>query len=486
MHTTERCLYRRSIFLDQKEEKMKRKLSAMLMSAMILFPASALAFTDTGTHWAKQYIDFARDNNLVAGYTNGSYGPEDRVTRAQFATMITNYKNGARSDANFPDVAKLDWFYGFVGYVTGNKIMGGYPDGTFKPNNFITRAEVASTIKSMEYPNETETSNRFSDTLPDWAANAINITAKHGIFSGDTENKFRPNDYLTRAEAATILAKMKGFIPKEEPKPINITKFTGMPQADQNELDAILKELGADDSYIVTNSAANSYDNQIAYDVYLPNFDSTISIFHYLVEEDNDEISLGKFYIFTGEFTYRINNNNENVFSNLLLTLPEQKSLKTWANRDTQKILYSVGIQSSPVTDVFGSKAVDENRQNELNEYVANVSFSRDREWLSIIYGSDGSPHYAYYHSMESGLIFIPWEDTNPSDPYHWRSGVKEYLENEMYDRGYLDYSDELIFEKASINEYNEGLYGVSFIDSETGVKYHIVTANAKTGWYHG
>lgn len=197
---------------------MKKKIVTSLLTFALLAPMSVYAFTDTNFHWAKQYIEFARDSGFVSGYTDGTYGPEESLTRAQFAAMITQFKQGTQAASNFQDVSKKDWFYGFVGYVANKGIMKGYPDGSFQPYNFITRAEVAATIASMEYPNETESGNQFSDSLPSWATNAINVTAKHGIFSGDTKNQFRPNDYLTRAEAATILAKMRGFVPKEEPK----------------------------------------------------------------------------------------------------------------------------------------------------------------------------------------------------------------------------------------------------------------------------
>lgn len=163
--------------------------------------------------------------------------------------------------------------------------MNGYPDGFFRPNNPITRAEAAATLKSMLYPGETESSNRFSDALPDWAINAINVTAKHGIFSGDTQNRFRPNDYLTRAEAAVILAKMKGFVAKEEPKPV-FNKFEFMPLEDQLELDAILKQLGADDNYLVSVRKYNCYASNDPNDwyyfedyyVYLTNYQQIVGI----------------------------------------------------------------------------------------------------------------------------------------------------------------------------------------------------------------
>lgn len=194
---------------------MIRKLSAVFLAAFIFLSVPAYAFTDVQTHWAKQYIEFARDEKLLKGYPDGTYAPEDKVTRAQFATMITSHKKGTISDVFFPDVTVKDWFYGFVGYAVNNSIMSGYPDGTFRPQSFISRAEVAATIKSMEYPNEMEASSKFSDALPSWAANAIHVTAKHGIFSGDPQNRFRPEDSLTRAEAAVILTKMKGFVVKQ-------------------------------------------------------------------------------------------------------------------------------------------------------------------------------------------------------------------------------------------------------------------------------
>lgn len=352
---------------------MKRKITALTMAFALLAPSAAYAFQDTQSHWARQYIDYAQKNNLISGYNANTYGPNDPVTRAQFATMILKYKNGTPITATFPDVPASEWFNGYVGYVANRKVMNGYPDGSFRPNATVSRAEVAHALYSMEYAGETAGSHGFTDALPDWAANAINVTAKHGIFSGDTQKRFRPNESLTRAEAAVIFAKMRGFVAKEEPKPVGLNKFPGMNQADQRELDAILKEIGADDNYTVTPTLNPNFPND--YYVYLPNHDIALSV---------TQNFLGVDFAINYRFVWLYYGGIQRTLAEGVVTGPQRHTVEAWVKRDIPTI-------AKKLNPAYARTAYEPTTTTSGNRYEVLISWDQNDYYVTeIIYDKNG------------------------------------------------------------------------------------------------
>ena len=88
---------------------------------------------------------------VISGYPDGTFKPDASITRAEFVTMAMNFANAEKGTAcSFPDVPQNMWYYGAIAGATQNGWISGYPDGTFGPDRYITRAEVTSVINRME------------------------------------------------------------------------------------------------------------------------------------------------------------------------------------------------------------------------------------------------------------------------------------------------------------------------------------------------
>lgn len=140
-----------------KEEggmSMKKVLGVVLALAMVLtlfavrpLPVSAAGFKDVpADYWAKDQIDYLVSKGVIAGYSDGTFKPEDPVTREQFAKMICiakGLKEVKPATPTFKDVGADRWSFGYVEAAVKAGYIKGYADGTFKPANSITRQELA-------------------------------------------------------------------------------------------------------------------------------------------------------------------------------------------------------------------------------------------------------------------------------------------------------------------------------------------------------
>lgn len=149
----------------------------------------------------------------LIGYPDGNFNPNKGMTRAEAATMFTRLLNERpvkwrHYDAGLSDIRPGDWYANTVGYAVQRGIVSGYPDGSFKPNKPITRAEfaaIASRFDALAQGNAIS----FSDLAPShWGYNAIRSAATKGWISGYPDNTFRPEQAITRAEVTAITNRM--------------------------------------------------------------------------------------------------------------------------------------------------------------------------------------------------------------------------------------------------------------------------------------
>ena len=155
----------------------------------------------------------------VWGYPDGTVRPNDNITRAEVTALFTRlllqdvYLKYKCETNNFDDVLKNAWFHGDVSTMANMKVIGGYPDGNFKPNDPITRAEFAAIISKFDQY-EIKNRNRFPDIAGHWAEEAILEVAEAGWVGGYEDGTFRPEKNLTRAETMVIINKMLGRTPQ--------------------------------------------------------------------------------------------------------------------------------------------------------------------------------------------------------------------------------------------------------------------------------
>ena len=146
----------------------------------------------------------------IIGYPDGEVKPNGTITRAEAATIFFRMLTDESRDRfwsqsnSFNDVALEDWFNNAISTLENGGILNGYPDGGFHPNGNITRAEFAT--MSIRFFQDTKIGpSSFSDTIGHWAEEAINMAFSQGLITGYPDGTFRPDEPITRAEAMTII-----------------------------------------------------------------------------------------------------------------------------------------------------------------------------------------------------------------------------------------------------------------------------------------
>lgn len=149
---------------------------------------------------------------FLSGYANGTFEPDRNMTRAEvttmFARLLTEKMAADQTYSNtFSDVAKSHWAANYIGYMQQFGIITGYADGSFRPDASVTRAEFAAIASRFEAL--TEGTKSFSDVPSShWAAKYINFAATRGWVNGYADGTFRPNNSITRAEVAAVTCRL--------------------------------------------------------------------------------------------------------------------------------------------------------------------------------------------------------------------------------------------------------------------------------------
>ncbi|OPH50000.1 hypothetical protein BC351_36505 [Paenibacillus ferrarius] len=168
-------------------------------------------FSDISGHWAEAIIKQAVSRGIVGGYPDGTFKPGKTVTRAEFTVMLMNTlkPQGAGAALTFTDKAKIgSWAQTAVEQAVQAGMIKGYEDGTFRPDAVITRAEMAVMIGgALGQSTAANASTDFADDkdIPAWAKASVSYVKQAGIVQGKSDNHFAPEDHATRAEAVTVL-----------------------------------------------------------------------------------------------------------------------------------------------------------------------------------------------------------------------------------------------------------------------------------------
>ena len=162
----------------------------------------------------------------IVGYPDGNVEPNGNITRAEVATiffrLLTEKVRTANSTQSnsLSDVTRGQWFNHAVSTLSSMGIVKGHNDGTFAPNAPITRAEFAAIAARFDDKNR-DTSSKFTDIASHWAKNEIGIAANKGWINGYPDGTFRPNQYITRAEAMTLVNRVLNRLPENSSDLLN-------------------------------------------------------------------------------------------------------------------------------------------------------------------------------------------------------------------------------------------------------------------------
>ena len=158
----------------------------------------------------KEYLNTEDHFAYIVGYPDGTVRPNSSITRAEVATIFFRLLNDDVRDKNltrsnsFSDVNRGDWYNTAISTMAALGILDGYSDGTFRPNEPITRAEFAAIAARFD-ENAASGSASFSDLSGHWAAGEISKAYQNGWVTGYSDGTFRPDRSITRAEAVTLI-----------------------------------------------------------------------------------------------------------------------------------------------------------------------------------------------------------------------------------------------------------------------------------------
>jgi len=199
----------------------KRKAATLLpvVIALVLVAAPVLTgFTDIENHWAQETIEEWTEAGLISGYEDGTFRPERQVTRAEFTALVNrSFGFTDRQENHFVDVPLDAWFASHVDRAVAAGYISGYDDGNFRPQEPISRQEAATIVYRLDEPPGAPagTLEQFADAdvIPEWSRDFVAAVVEAGLMHGYDDDTFRPEAPITRAESVATLDRMVAEFP---------------------------------------------------------------------------------------------------------------------------------------------------------------------------------------------------------------------------------------------------------------------------------
>ncbi|NSL51865.1 S-layer homology domain-containing protein [Calidifontibacillus erzurumensis] len=186
-------------------------ITMVLMMVFSFFSTSVFAAqkTDISGHWAEKEINEWFEKGLIGGYSDGSFKPNGAITRAEFIALVNRaFGFDESSEGGFTDIFPSDWYYSEILKAKAAGYIGGYEDGSIKPNNNISRQEVAAILARLASVESRASSvDQFNDkdNIPTWSRGVVGGVVDAGFMRGYEDGTFKPFHNTTRAEAVVIL-----------------------------------------------------------------------------------------------------------------------------------------------------------------------------------------------------------------------------------------------------------------------------------------
>lgn len=167
---------------------------------------------DIAGHWAEEKMRDWIEKGYIRGYSDGSFKPDASITRAEFITLLNqSFRFTEESAVTYRDVKQEDWFYHEVRKANAAGYLAGYPDKTIKPNHTITRQEAAVILAVVAKGTATNKENVFfkdKNEIAGWSADAVTTMAQMGVLHGYPDGTFKPQNKITRAESIVAISQL--------------------------------------------------------------------------------------------------------------------------------------------------------------------------------------------------------------------------------------------------------------------------------------
>ncbi len=176
----------------------------------VIIPQPIVSFTDIkSSHWAYDSVIYLSEKFILNGYFDGTFKPENNITRAEFAKIIVSATGSIDPYAlsSFKDINKDEWYYSYVSTAYSMGYITGYPDGSFRPNDNITRADICTIVNRVLKAEKSSSATKFKDDslIPSYAKDAVYALNSKGIINGYQDGTFSPLTFATRAQTAKII-----------------------------------------------------------------------------------------------------------------------------------------------------------------------------------------------------------------------------------------------------------------------------------------
>ncbi len=211
---------------------MKRRLTIAIVVLCLLLSSTAVSaqtpypYTDVEGCWALEAITDLTNRGILGGRGNGLFGPNDKITRGEFATIMNKvYRLSApENPKTFTDVPESYWGKSAVDSVVAAGFMSGLSSGTFGPDRPVTREQAITAIMATTSASDTIKEGANKDTgytddkkISSWARGFVYAAKQLSIMGGYPDGSFHPQDTLTRAETATLFYRF--YHPANGPAP---------------------------------------------------------------------------------------------------------------------------------------------------------------------------------------------------------------------------------------------------------------------------
>jgi uncharacterized YkwD family protein len=194
---------------------MSKTISIVIMFSLVFMifapaqqgEAAGSPFDDVaGMTWAEESVSSLSQQGIINGYEDGTFKPNNNISRQEAAVMmvravLSDKESGFQAD--YTDVDTDSFYYEAISAASDHDLFNGYPDGTFRPKENITRAESAKILVSAFDFTGSETV--FSDVRGHWAESDITALLAKGITTGYPDGTYKPGNSITRAEFAVLL-----------------------------------------------------------------------------------------------------------------------------------------------------------------------------------------------------------------------------------------------------------------------------------------
>lgn len=200
-----------------------KKITSAFLSILILTLSINVfgAVSDSTEHWAASFIQNADAEGWLDVKDENAFYPDNNAARQEVVYMVYASQLNRKSKIDIAQTQPYDFFdteqlqskyTPAIEALTGNGLIKGYPDGSFRPDGDITRAEAAAIISQLIEDSQLKTNfYGFDDEIPQWAKINIERCARAGIITGYEDNTFRANNNVTRAEIVVMLKKLNDF-----------------------------------------------------------------------------------------------------------------------------------------------------------------------------------------------------------------------------------------------------------------------------------